>query len=104
MIIRLAGVSFCPGYPRNLADLVPRLEHDGPVGAELVREADNAHDPNAVAVHVEGRMLGHIPAQFVPRLAERMDQGVTFDVAVTSVPVHEEHPERPGCNVQIVRR
>ena len=103
MIVRLAGVTFAPGYPRNLADLVERIDHDGKVAADLVRERDNPHDPNAVAVHVEGRMLGHIPRSFAARLAARLDRGEAFDAAITSIPVHEEHPERPGCNVSIAK-
>jgi hypothetical protein len=38
----------------------------GYVLARLVREPKNQYDPNAVAVHVEGRLVGHVPRPDAP--------------------------------------
>lgn len=51
----------------------------------LVREADNAHDPNAIAVYAEiGRSkAGYVPASHAKRLAPLMDSGVELAAVST---------------------
>ena len=51
----------------------------------LVREADNAHDPNAIAVYAEsGRSkAGYVPASQAKRLAPLMDSGVELAAVST---------------------
>lgn len=51
----------------------------------LIREADNAHDPNAIAVYAEtGRnKTGYVPASQAKRLAPMMDAGV--ELAAVSI-------------------
>lgn len=51
----------------------------------LVREADNGHDPNAVAVYAQsGRdRAGYVPASQARRLAPMMDSGVEFAAVST---------------------
>lgn len=39
----------------------------------LVREPDNPHDPNAVAVQVDGWKVGYIPRENAANLARRID-------------------------------
>lgn len=41
--------------------------------AELWREPDNPHDPNAVQVRIGGRLGGYLPRLEAERLAARMD-------------------------------
>src|SRR5574337_1437039 len=42
--------------------------------AYLVREPDNPHDPNAVAVWIDGRAVGYIPKKDNAVLAQFIDQ------------------------------
>ena len=50
----------------------------------LVREADNAHDRNAVAVYsITGSHLGYIPRLVNADLAGALDVGQSFEAIVT---------------------
>lgn len=51
--------------------------------AELVEEPDNAHDPNAVMVTVEGEKVGYISADEVPHIKEILHQHDLKEVAAT---------------------
>lgn len=102
MRCRLAGVTFAPGYPRNLADLTERCEHQ-PVPVELVREPNNPFDLNAVGVHVEGRMLGHLPRDIAAIVGPKLDDGQTIAARAIYVAVDLEHRERPGLEIEIGR-
>lgn len=44
------------------------------VAAVLVREPDNQHDKNAIAVYVDGKKIGYIPKKQNTVLAQFMDQ------------------------------
>jgi hypothetical protein len=50
----------------------------------LVREPDNRHDPNAIAIYAEGgrSKAGYVPATVAKRLSKLLDQGVAL-VAVS---------------------
>ncbi|WP_136024845.1 HIRAN domain-containing protein [Microbacterium sp. K27] len=52
--------------------------------AELVREPDNPHDPNAIAIHVDGEMLGHYNKGTARSLAKRLDAGEPLQAMVIS--------------------
>ncbi|WP_372967250.1 HIRAN domain-containing protein [Microbacterium sp.] len=52
--------------------------------AALVREPDNPHDPNAVAIHVGGEMLGHYNKGTARSLAKRLDAGEPLQAVVIS--------------------
>ncbi|WP_270365327.1 HIRAN domain-containing protein [Microbacterium algeriense] len=52
--------------------------------AALVREPDNPHDPNAVAIHVGGEMLGHYNKGMARSLAKRLDAGEPLQAVVIS--------------------
>lgn len=43
--------------------------HEHYCEAILETEPDNPHDPNAVAVRIDGRKVGHIPRDLAPRIA-----------------------------------
>jgi len=49
----------------------------------LVREADNAYDPNAVRVEWRGRTLGYIPGRDNVHLARQLDRGVRLAGRIT---------------------
>jgi hypothetical protein len=56
---------------------------------ELVREADNVHDPNAVRVEWGGRKLGYVPRRQNAALAWGLDRGTPMRARVSRL---AEHP------------
>lgn len=110
---KIVGVSFTDGYPQNLgqlelATLLPWLQGDAPepvpVPARLVRDPGNVHDPNAVAVEVEGAgHVGYIEARMAAKLAPAMDGGEAWSAEIVEVLVSEESPDRPGIRAVINR-
>jgi HIRAN domain len=59
-LIRVVGTSH---YQDAMLELAPR-EADEAIRVEkvavLVPEPDNPHDPNAIAVHIDGRLVGYL--------------------------------------------
>lgn len=53
--------------------------------AVLVRQPDNEYDPNAVAITVDGRMLGHFDRGKARRLAKMLDAGAHLEAVVVSI-------------------
>ena len=51
----------------------------------LVREPANPHDPNAIRVEWNGRMLGYVPRRDNSHLARQMDQGAAIDARITEL-------------------
>ena len=52
----------------------------------LVRETNNIHDPNAIAVHsMDGRIVGHLSRNTAAYLARDLDSGATASVIVTAI-------------------
>jgi hypothetical protein len=43
--------------------------------AALVREPNNQHDPNAIAVYVDGRHVGYVPKDMASLMASVMEHG-----------------------------
>ncbi|MBL5975338.1 MAG: hypothetical protein D3X82_16720 [Candidatus Leucobacter sulfamidivorax] len=58
----------------------PRL---GPV--TLVREPENPHDRNAVAIHVESGKVGYFNKQMAASLAKELDAGTALEAEMISV-------------------
>ena len=56
---------------------------------ELVREADNPRDPNAVRVEWRGRKLGYVPRRENAALAWGLERGTALRARVRRL---EEHP------------
>jgi hypothetical protein len=50
---------------------------------DLVREADNAHDPRAIRVHWRGHMLGYVPRRENDALAWAMDRGEALHARIS---------------------
>jgi hypothetical protein len=68
----------------------------------LIREPDNPHDPNAIAVSLGGLWhMGYVPKYIVKDLAPLMDEGRTFLAMFVR---RNEHPteELIGLTVKIV--
>ena len=57
---------------------------DAPVLA-LVREPDNEHDDDAIAVHCDGKRVGYIPRRHNTVLARLLDAGKCMRARVVSV-------------------
>lgn len=92
--VKAVGVSFAPDSPTNLLDLALPLA-DASTEASLIREADNPHDPNAVAVLVAGGIVGHLPATIAARVGPEIDAGSRWRAAY-EVLIDPDHPDRPG--------
>lgn len=107
----VVGMSFTPGYPQTLHDLsAMQLEAEvlgEPLVAIVVREPDNPHDHNAVAVHVpalgEDGKIGHLPRPIAARLAVELDTDVRWSAQVSWVRVDPNHPDRPGISINLKR-
>ncbi len=76
------------GFRHGEATQVMPLMHKGDA-LELVREADNPHDPNAVRVQWRGRKLGYVPRRQNAALAWGLDRGTPLRARVSRV---EDHP------------
>lgn len=60
---------------------------------ELVREADNPHDANAVRVQWRGRKLGYVPRRQNAAVAWGLDRGAPLRARISRVSSHPpEHP------------
>ena len=80
-LINIAGTQYyCgPGYFRGLRAGVP---------VRLVRENENQHDPNAVAVYIGLRKVGYIPKHSNRAIAGWMDRGAAVAAEVSAVRNH----------------
>lgn len=67
----------------RLAELQRNIRAGDPL--ELVRDADNVHDKNAVAVRWHGQALGYLPRKENRAVAKAMDDGETVRAAVEAV-------------------
>lgn len=82
--IKVVGVSFRPGYPKNLVDIWEKCVAAGKnsVKAKLEREPNNQYDANAVKVMVDGVHIGYIPKEIAVETAEKMDKGLAHEAYV----------------------
>lgn len=100
--VKVRGVSFHPGYPQSLYALRERLaKAEGE--ASLIREPENPHDPNAVAVLAGGDIIGHVPAGLAERLGPEIDRGTLYRVVSADVLVNPEHEDKPGLLIECER-
>lgn len=60
----------------------------------LIRERNNPHDPNAVAVYVNQVKLGYIPRTKLSRITPKMDNGDVFRVWVNKADYGNEYNPR----------
>lgn len=84
---------------RRYYDGTPRL---GP--ADLAREPDNPHDANAVAIHVDGRIIGHYNKGMAPGLAKLLDAGESLEAVVISTDPAKVLAARPEVLAHLRRR
>lgn len=105
--VRLTGVTFMDGYPdslHRLAEPAAQAHSSGePIAAILRRQPDNPTDPNAVQVHVPalGGMVGWLPRSIAAQVAPRIDSGERWAASVRGVAINDDHPERPGLQIDL---
>jgi len=104
--IQVVGLTFVEGYPQNLHKLAVVLDQttvESPA-VVLMRNPDNEHDPNAVEVHIpslqEG-LVGHLPREVAAVVAPMLDVGYRFQAFVHAVRIRDEHPDRPGLDIEL---
>ena len=68
---------------------------------ELVREADNPHDPNAVRVEWRGRKLGYVPRRENAALAWGLDRGTALRARISRLAEHANPARRIEFEVYI---
>ena len=90
----MVGVSF-EGRQNLIAGLAP----GDPL--ELVREADNAYDPNALAVRYGRLQLGYLRREIAQRLAPNVDAGDRYGIVVGSITGGGD--KHVGVNVRVRR-
>ena len=68
---------------------------------ELAREADNAHDANAVRVLWRGRMLGYVPRRENAALAWGLDRGTPLHARISALADHPNPARRVRFEVYV---
>lgn len=68
---------------------------------ELVREADNPYDGNAIAVAWQGHKLGHVPRADNAALARFMDHGQRLEARLTALPQEKRRGRRIEFDVYL---
>ena len=81
------------------AELWPRLQQGDAL--ELVREADNPHDANAVRVEWRGRKLGYVPRRENAAVAWGLDRGTPLRARVSRLAEHPNPARRIEFEVYI---
>lgn len=68
--VSIVGSSFYPGASNWIAKLKPGQE------LRVVREPQNPHDTNAIALYIFEQKLGHLPRGFAAEVAPHVDAGL----------------------------
>jgi hypothetical protein len=90
----LAGFRYGEG-----AGLWPLLQRGDAL--DLVREADNPHDPNAVRVEWRGRKLGYVPRRENAAIAWGLERGSSLRARVSRLAEHPNPARRVEFEVYI---
>jgi len=88
------------GFRYGEAAAVMPLLQPGDV-LDLVREGDNAHDPNAVRVEWRGRRLGYVPRRHNATLAWGLDRGTPLRARVSRIEAHPNPAKRIEFEIYI---
>lgn len=83
----LAGWRFA-----EAAEVWPLLKPGDPL--DLVREADNPHDPDAVRVQWHGRKLGYVPRRQNAAIAWGLDRGAPLRARISRMAEHPNPAKR----------
>lgn len=98
-LVPIVGLSFVAGYPNNVLELQGYVYSS--LRVELRRNPANQYDTNAIEVHVNDQMLGHIPKDVAARLAPVIDGGTTHEAFVYGIRVSPENPHNPGLDLVV---
>lgn len=91
---------FVAGYQYNDGENIIHLLSKGEP-LSLVREENNPHDMNAVAVYTEDHVqLGYVPRIIAPFVADNMDKGVMPSCRIKTVNSNDYH--HPHLRLEIV--
>lgn len=74
------------------AEVWPLLKPGDPL--DLVREADNPHDPDAVRVQWRGRKLGYVPRRQNAAIAWGLDRGAPLRARISRMAEHPNPAKR----------
>jgi hypothetical protein len=77
--LRIAGVA---GAAQHHAEALAADEVEPGRPLELRRDADNPHDPNAIAVHAGGEQVGWVPRAVAEEIAPAIDAGEPYSAVV----------------------
>ena len=66
---------------------------------KLVREPDNDHDPDAVAVYFGKSQLGYIPRAENNAIAQMLDRGETLEASITKLKATDDPWDRVQFDV-----
>jgi hypothetical protein len=92
---KLVGVSF-----GEAQENIRRFWREEIESFELVREPDNADDPNAIKVVLGDCYLGYLPRRLASRLAPAMDAGRKYE-AIFSRQNRSPHHDLVGLTVRV---
>ena len=97
--VHLAGESYrnSDGTPRQR--IIRRLSSGDPL--RLVREPDNRHDPDAVAVHARGGQVGYVARDQCGWVAEIIDAGRPISASVLSRAAPADRPDVFGVLMEV---
>ncbi len=65
----------------------------------LVREPGNAHDPNAVRLEWQGRMLGYLPREDNADVARQLDRGAGLQARIAELARYRNHRLKLGVEI-----
>jgi len=85
--VTLAGVSY-----HEARRVWPQLAEGDAL--QLVREADNPHDPQAVRVDWQGTTLGYLPREQSGPIAAALDRGTQLSARIAALRDHPNPRER----------
>ena len=68
---------------------------------ELRREADNPHDPNAVALYFQGVQLGYVPRGENTTLAQMLDRGQRLAASVSGLKKSDDPWQRIRVTIEL---
>jgi hypothetical protein len=69
---------------------------------QLVREADNRHDANAIRVEWKGHKLGYLPRRENQVVAEEMDRGTRLEAVIGKMQRHRSPWQRLKMDIYVV--
>ncbi|MGH2839193.1 MAG: HIRAN domain-containing protein [Solirubrobacteraceae bacterium] len=99
--LRVAGVA---GAARHHAEALQSQEAAPGSTLALRRDAANAHDPNAIAVHVAGgEQIGWVPRSLAEELAPALDDGVAWSAIALRERRASPREPRDGLTMLLAR-